>query len=65
MHERQYIVDDLTKDDTWRMFNILAEFVEGFDVLPEVYPAVTIFDPPALILTALTTKRRKRLPGYW
>jgi len=43
MHERQYIVDDLTKDDTWRMFNILAEFVEGFDVLPEVYPAVTIF----------------------
>jgi len=43
MHERQYIVDDLAKDDTWRMFNILAEFVEGFDVLPEVYPAVTIF----------------------
>jgi uncharacterized protein (TIGR00730 family) len=43
MHERQYIVDDLTKHDTWRMFNILAEFVEGFDVLPEVYPAVTIF----------------------
>jgi len=25
------------------MFNIMAEFVEGFDVLPEVYPAVTIF----------------------
>lgn len=25
------------------MFNILAEFVEGFDVMPEVYPAVTIF----------------------
>jgi predicted Rossmann-fold nucleotide-binding protein len=43
MRERQYVVDDLTKDDTWRMFNILAECVEGFDVLPEVYPAVTIF----------------------
>ncbi|MEJ2724487.1 MAG: TIGR00730 family Rossman fold protein [Deltaproteobacteria bacterium] len=43
MHERQYVVDELTKDDTWRMFNIMAEFVEGFDVLPEVYPAVTIF----------------------
>lgn len=43
MHERQYLVDELTKDDTWRMFNILAEFVDGFDVLPEVYPAVTIF----------------------
>jgi uncharacterized protein (TIGR00730 family) len=43
MPETQYVVDDLTKNDTWRMFNILAEFVEGFDVLPEVYPAVTIF----------------------
>ena len=43
MHERQYLVDELTKNDTWRMFNIMAEFVEGFDVLPEVYPAVTIF----------------------
>jgi len=43
MHEKQYIVDDITKDDTWRMFNILAEFVEGFDAMPQVYPAVTIF----------------------
>jgi uncharacterized protein (TIGR00730 family) len=43
VHERQYIIDELTKNDTWRMFNILAEFVEGFDVMPEVYPAVTIF----------------------
>lgn len=43
MHEKQYIVDDLTKDDTWRMFNILAECVEGFDVMSKVFPAVTIF----------------------
>ena len=43
MRENQYLVDELTKNDTWRMFNIIAEFVEGFDVLPEVYPAVTIF----------------------
>jgi uncharacterized protein (TIGR00730 family) len=43
MHEKQYVVDELTKNDTWRMFNIMAEFVEGFDALPEVYPAVTIF----------------------
>jgi len=43
MYENQYVVDDLTKNDTWRMFNIMAEFVEGFDVMPQVYPAVTIF----------------------
>ncbi|MBN1102602.1 MAG: TIGR00730 family Rossman fold protein [Deltaproteobacteria bacterium] len=43
MREGQYIVDDLTIRDTWRMFLIMAEFVEGFEVLPDVYPAVTIF----------------------
>jgi len=43
MVERQYIVDDLKIEDTWRMFHIMAEFVEGFELLPEVYPAVTIF----------------------
>ena len=43
MKERQYVVDELTLKDTWRMFHIMAEFVEGFEVMPEVYPAVTIF----------------------
>ncbi|MBW1722506.1 MAG: TIGR00730 family Rossman fold protein [Deltaproteobacteria bacterium] len=43
MRENQYVVDELTRDETWRMFNIIAEFVEGFDVLPDVHPAVTIF----------------------
>jgi uncharacterized protein (TIGR00730 family) len=41
--EKQFIVDEITKHDTWRLFHIMAEFVEGFEVLPEVYPAVTIF----------------------
>jgi len=43
MRESQYVVDDLTIRDTWRMFHIMAEFVEGFEIMPEVYPAVTIF----------------------
>ncbi len=43
MHEKQYIVDDLTLSESWRMFQIMAEFVEGFSVMPDVAPAVTIF----------------------
>ena len=43
MREKQFVVDDITVKDTWRIFNIMAEFVDGFDVMPEVYPAVTIF----------------------
>src|SRR5689334_8851180 len=29
--------------DTWRIFRIMAEFVEGFEVMNRVGPAVTIF----------------------
>ncbi|MCF8061875.1 MAG: TIGR00730 family Rossman fold protein [Deltaproteobacteria bacterium] len=43
MVDRQHVIDDMTVRDTWRMFHIMAEFVEGFDILPEVYPAVSIF----------------------
>ena len=43
MHEKQYVIDALTLKDSWRIFHIMAEFVEGFETLPEVYPAVTIF----------------------
>jgi len=43
MQERQYVVDDLNLQESWRIFQIMAEFVEGFDVMPQVFPAVTIF----------------------
>lgn len=43
MPEKQYLVNELTLKDTWRLFHILAEFVEGFEVMPEAYPAVSIF----------------------
>ncbi len=32
-----------TKEDTWRIFRILAEFVDGFEVLSQVGKAVSIF----------------------
>lgn len=43
MTEKQYIIDDITVKDSWRLFRILSEFVEGFETLAEVQPAVTIF----------------------
>lgn len=35
--------DDFTKEDTWRIFRIISEFVEGFEVLSEFGKAVSIF----------------------
>ncbi len=37
------IKDDFTHEDTWRMFRIMAEFVDGFEVLSQVGKAVSIF----------------------
>lgn len=34
---------DFTQQDTWRMFRIMAEFVDGFEELKDCSPAVSIF----------------------
>jgi len=36
-------VDDISREDAWRIFRIMAEFVEGFDTLSRTKPAVSIF----------------------
>lgn len=41
--EKQYVIDDFTLKDTWRLFHIMAEFVEGFEALSDVHPAVSFF----------------------
>ena len=43
MPEKQYLVNEMTVRDTWRMFHIMAEFVEGFEALAECHPAVSVF----------------------
>lgn len=35
--------DDFTAQDPWRIFRIMAEFVEGFEELSKIGPAVTVF----------------------
>lgn len=43
MSERQYIIDAMTVQDSWRLFKIIGEFVDGFENLSDIYPAVSIF----------------------
>jgi uncharacterized protein (TIGR00730 family) len=43
MSEKQFVIDAMTVQDSWRLFKIIAEFVDGFEALSEVYPAVSIF----------------------
>ena len=43
MGEKQYLIDALSIEESWRIFRIMAEFVDGIDALSEVANAVTIF----------------------
>jgi len=38
-----YEINQLVKEDSWRMFRIIGELVEGFDSLADIEPAVTIY----------------------
>jgi len=41
--EKQYVIDDFNLKDSWRLFHIMAEFVEGFENLSDIKPAISIF----------------------
>ncbi len=41
--EKQYLIDSFSTKESWRIFRIMAEFVDGIESLSEIYPAVTIF----------------------
>ncbi|MCE5210426.1 MAG: TIGR00730 family Rossman fold protein [Deltaproteobacteria bacterium] len=43
MDEKQYVIDALSVNESWRVFRIMAEFVEGIETLSGVDNAVTIF----------------------
>ncbi|HUH66077.1 MAG TPA: TIGR00730 family Rossman fold protein [Syntrophales bacterium] len=43
MDEKQYLVDALSIEESWRIFRIMAEFVEAIETLSQVKNAVTIF----------------------
>lgn len=41
--EKQFLVDDFKTGESWRLFKIMGEFVDGVENLHDVGPAVTIF----------------------
>jgi uncharacterized protein (TIGR00730 family) len=43
MEEKQYVIDALSVNESWRVFRIMAEIVEGVETLSRVHNAVTIF----------------------
>ena len=40
---QQYVIDTLSAQESWRLFRIMAEMVEGIDTLSALPPCVSIF----------------------
>ena len=62
-----YEINDMAKEESWRMFRIMGELVEGFDRLSGVEPAVTIYGSARLRpddrVFAQTEEIARRLAG--
>ena len=41
--EKQYLLDEMELSESWRLFRIIGEFVEGVEEMHDVGPAVSIF----------------------
>ncbi|HEY9775255.1 MAG TPA: TIGR00730 family Rossman fold protein [Planktothrix sp.] len=68
MVESQFVIEEMTARDTWRIFRIMAELVEGFDQLSKIGPAVSIFgsarskpgDPEYVLAETIARKLAER-----
>ncbi len=43
MKNEKYIIDQIKPQESWRVFRVMAEFVDGIEQLSPLEPAVTIF----------------------
>ena len=41
--EKQYVIDAICVAESWRLFRIMAEFVDGFETLSRLKPGVSFF----------------------
>ncbi len=39
----RYLIDQISPQESWRIFRIMAEFVDGIETLSSLEPAVTVF----------------------
>lgn len=68
MAESQFVIDEITAKDTWRIFRVMSELVEGFDSMSRIGPAVSLFgskrckpgDPEYVLAETIARKLAER-----
>ena len=61
MDEKQYVVDSLSIEESWRVFRIMAEFVDAIEILSDVHKAVTIFGSARVAPTDIYYQKAEQL----
>ena len=61
MDEKQYVVDSLSIEESWRVFRIMAEFVDAIEVLSDVHKAVSIFGSARVAPTDIYYQKAEHL----
>jgi len=61
--EARYLLDELRLGDTWRMFRIIGEFVEGFENMSSCEGGVTIFGSARLSQRSKWYRQARELGG--
>lgn len=59
--KKQFVIDDFKPEESWRLFKIMGEFVEGVDTLHNIGPAVCIFGSARTMPGSLPYKKAEEL----
>jgi uncharacterized protein (TIGR00730 family) len=49
MPDSQYMIDDFSVQESWRIFRIISEFVDGVESLSSIHPAVSVFGSSRIV----------------
>jgi uncharacterized protein (TIGR00730 family) len=59
--KQQYIIDEFRLEESWRLFKIMGEFVDGVEALHDIGPAVSIFGSARIKATDPVYRKAERI----
>ena len=65
MQEKQYLIDAIKLEEIWRVFHIMAEFVEGVESLSDIPPAVVVFGSARVGRESPQYSKAENFKNYW
>ncbi|OQY08006.1 MAG: Rossman fold protein, TIGR00730 family [Desulfobacteraceae bacterium 4572_123] len=63
--EKQYLIDDFKLNESWRLFKIMGEFVDGVESLHDLGPAVSIFGSARIAPNTSCYKKTEKIAALF